>query len=224
MSTSVSNIRVQTSGVGGSPDGQGSGGPNQPNDAQDWPPGYSRDDAMEPHKYRIGVWVMLVSVAMLFMALTSAYIWVQAKRTSWAGLEPPSMLWATTAIIVLSSITFELARRRLRQNEYASFAGWIGVTTGLGVLFVIGQLIAWQQLVAQGLYVNTNPHSSFFYLLTSLHGVHLLGGILAVGYLAVAAVRNRISIRKRNATEAVAVYWHFMGVLWIYLFVLLFYV
>ncbi len=223
MGTTVtSDIRVQPSGVGAGNDGLG--GPNEPHDNQDWPPGSSRDDAMEPYKYRIGIWVALVSVAMLFIALTSAYIWVQANRTTWVGLEPPSMLWATTAVIVLSSVAFELARRMLRQNHYASFARWMGMTTLLGTLFVIGQLVAWRQLVAQGLYVNTNPHSSFFYLLTSLHAVHLLGGIIALGYLTVMAVRNRIGIRQRHATGAMATYWHFMGVLWIYLFVLLFYV
>ena len=82
---------------------------------------------------------------------------------------------------------------------------------------------AWRNLRAQGVYVNTNPHSSFLYLLTSLHAVHLVGGLIALVAVTVAALRLRVGFRKRNVAEVTAIYWHFMDVLWIYLFVLLFF-
>lgn len=206
----------------------GGGGPFDPGKGgNDWPPGYSRDDAIEPAKYRIGMWVGLASVVMLFVSLTSAYIFRQIVGTGeakdWVPIQMPFVLWITTAVILASSVTIELARRTLRIGNYAGFSRWITMTTVLGLVFLIGQILAWRELVAQGIYINSNPHSSFFYLLTSLHGLHLAGGLVALGYITVAALRARVGIRKRNATEVTAIYWHFMDGLWIYLFVLLFY-
>ena len=93
----------------------------------------------------------------------------------------------------------------------------------LGLGFLAGQLRAWLVLVNQGVYVYSHPHSSFFYILTSLHAIHLLGGIVALLIVTVAALRLRITRSKRNAIDVTVMYWHFMDVLWIYLFVLLFY-
>jgi cytochrome c oxidase subunit 3 len=203
--------------------GAGGGGPFDPGDPKDWPPGYSRDDAMEPAKYRIGTWVGLASVAMLFMALTSAYIFRASSGDDWVPLHLPPVLWVSTVIILASSATFEAARRALRRHDFLSFSRWITSTTALGIVFLIGQLIAWRSLRAQGLYINSNPHGSFFYLLTSLHAIHLAAGLIALVGLTVAALRLRISAHKRNITEAVAIYWHFMDALWLYLFLLLFF-
>ena len=97
------------------------------------------------------------------------------------------------------------------------------MTTLLGVVFLAGQLIAWRQLAAQGVFINSHPHSSFFYVLTSLHGLHLLGGVIALSYVTVAAFRMRIGLKRRAAVDVTAIYWHFMDGLWIYVFVLLFF-
>ena len=226
--TVTTDVRVKRGGAGAGPEGSGSGGPQDPgpND-KDWPPGWSREDAIEPAKYRIGMWVGLASILMLFMALTSAYILRQTKGLSefndWKAIDLPGLLWVTTGVLVASSFSFEVARRALRQNNYKRFNNWILLTTVLGALFLLGQFIAWRQLAAQGIYVNTNPHSSFFYLLTSLHGVHLLGGLIALIYVTVAAFRLRIGFKRRNAVEVTAIYWHFMDVLWVYLLALLFF-
>jgi cytochrome c oxidase subunit 3 len=208
-------------GDGGGPQGSG------PNPA-DWPPGYSRDDAIEPTKYRIAVWLGLASIAMLFISLTSAYILRQTKSLSsespdWKALQVPSALWVTTALILLSSASFEIARRALKNNLYEKFKTWISITTALGFAFLLGQILGWRQLTSQGIYLRSNPHSSFFYLLTGLHAVHLLGGILILSYVTMAALRLRISAKKRTTVEVTSVYWHFMDGLWIYLFVLLFF-
>jgi cytochrome c oxidase subunit 3 len=198
------------------------GGPFDPGDPKDWPPGYSRDDALEPAKYRIGMWVALGSISMLFAALTSAYIFREGKA-DWIWIQMPSVLWVSTTAIVASSMSFELALRALRRSNHALFTRWITLTTALGLSFLVSQVMAWRNLRAQRVYVNTNPHSSFFYLLTSLHAVHLVGGLIALVAMTVAALRLRVGFRKRNVAEVTAIYWHFMDVLWIYLFVLLFF-
>jgi cytochrome c oxidase subunit 3 len=227
--TVTTDVRVDRGGVGTGPEGSGSGGsgPEGPGpDDKDWPPGWSREDAIEPAKYRIGMWVGLASILMLFMALTSAYILRKTRGLNevhdWAPLELPGLLWATTGVLIASSVTIEVARRALRRNDYKRFNNWILLTTVLGVLFLVGQFVAWRGLAAQGIYVNTNPHSSFFYLLTSLHGVHLLGGLIALAYVTAAAFRLRIGFKRRNTVEVTALYWHFMDALWVYLFALLF--
>jgi len=228
--TITTDVNVKPTGAGADGKGSGdSGGPFKPGsgDSNNWPPGFTRDDAIEPDKYRIGMWVGLASILMLFVALTSAYILRQTKGLSevhdWIPLEMPAVLWFNTALILISSFSIELARRALKRNDYAGFRVWIAVTTLLGIAFLAGQIIAWRQLAGQGIYVNTHPHSSFFYLLTSLHAVHLLGGIIALAYVTIAGLRLRISLRRRTVVNVTALYWHFMDGLWVYLFLLLFF-
>ncbi|MFY9558469.1 MAG: cytochrome c oxidase subunit 3 [Blastocatellia bacterium] len=207
---------------GGDPFGSGPGG------SKDWPPGWTSQDAIEPRKYRIGMWVGLASILMLFIALTSAYIVrgvpaLGGGQEDWLPLEMPAVLWFNTGILLVSSVTIELARRALKRDEYAAYKRWISLTTLFGIAFLVGQVVAWRQLAAQGVYINSHPHSSFFYLLTSLHGLHLLGGVIALSYVTVAALRMRIGFKRRTAMDVTALYWHFMDGLWIYLFGLLFF-
>jgi cytochrome c oxidase subunit 3 len=226
--TADSNVKP---GLGGrSGPGPGGGDPfgSEPSGSKDWPPGWTNEDAIQPEKYRIGMWVALASILMLFIALTSAYIVrgvpaLGGGESDWRPLDMPRVLWLTTGVLLLSSVSIELARRALKRNEYGGFKKWISITTLFGVAFLAGQLLAWHQLTAQGVYINSHPHSSFFYLLTSLHGVHLLGGVIALGYVTVAALRMRIGFKRRAAVDVTAIYWHFMDGLWIHLFVLLFF-
>lgn len=229
VTTNAVNIKPGIGAGGGTNLGGNGGGPQEsdPNPT-DWPPGYSREDAIEPSKYRIAVWLGLASITMLFIALTSAYILRQSKSLAtenpdWKPLQVPSALWVTTAVILLSSVSFEIARRALKASQFERFKTWISITTGLGVLFLVGQVLAWRQLTGQGIYLKSNPHSSFLYVLTGLHALHLLGGMLVLIYVLVSALRLRISARKRTTIEVTALYWHFMDGLWIYLFVLLFF-
>ena len=224
--TLTTNIDIKPGGGvgpgGGDPFGRGSEGP------KDWPPGWTHEDSLEPRKYRIGMWVALAGILMLFIALTSAYIVrsipaLNGGTHDWLPIEMPAVLWITTTVLFISSVSIELARRALGRNEYSSFKRWISLTTLLGVVFLAGQIIAWRQLAAQGVYINSHPHSSFFYVLTSLHGLHLLGGVIALTYVTVAAFRMRIGFKRRAAVDVTAIYWHFMDGLWIYVFGLLFF-
>ncbi|HYJ47944.1 MAG TPA: cytochrome c oxidase subunit 3 [Pyrinomonadaceae bacterium] len=191
--------------------------------------GRGRDDAFRgfsPSKYRIGMWVALAGVTMMFTALTSAYIVRANTSNDWRPIAMPRLLWLSTALIVLSSLTFEIARRALKQGKSELYGRWLMLTVLLGLSFLAAQFFSWRQLVAQGIYMASNPHSSFFYVLTGAHGLHLLGGILGLDYLLLRSRRSRLEEHgeeKRLAMAgSVALYWHFMDGLWIYLFLLLF--
>jgi cytochrome c oxidase subunit 3 len=157
---------------------------------------------------------------MLFIGFTSAFI-LRRASADWQPLAPPRILWLNTAFLFLSSATLERSRRRLVGWDLAGAQIWLGLTGLLGVLFVAGQWLAWQALAASGVFLASNPHSSFFYVLTGVHVVHLLGGLVWF----VAALRR---IRRMGYTPGedglrlFATYWHFLAVVWAYLLFLLF--
>src|SRR2546425_3911760 len=150
--TLTTDIEIKP-GVGG---GLGSGGSGEPfgpgpDSSKDWPPGWTREDALEPQKYRIGMWVGLASILMLFIALTSAYIVrgvpaLGGGEADWLPIDMPRVLWLNTGMLLLSSVSVELARRGLKRQQDAGLKSWISLTTLLGVAFLAGQLIAWRQL------------------------------------------------------------------------------
>jgi cytochrome c oxidase subunit 3 len=155
------------------------------------------------------------------MALTSSFLVRKGLGNDWVAFNFPRILWVNTLLLLASSFTIRAARRHLHENEQASFRSWWGVTTALGIAFLAGQVIAWRQLAAQGVFLVTNPSSSFFYVLTAAHGLHLLGGIVALLYV---SSRNwrRSRISQVTATDVASIYWHFMDGLWVFLFALLY--
>jgi len=209
--------------------GNGSRPPQPPNggggDGQYRP---SRDAT--PQQYRIGMWLTLAAILMMFAALSSAYVFRSTRTPGWQLFAVPQMLWVSTSLILASSATFELARRALRRSENVSYRRWVLASLMLGFGFIVSQLLAWRELVGQGIYLASNPHSSFFYLLTGMHAVHLLGGILGLSYLWLRARRaesgarseREVEVKRRASADAIGLYWHFMDGLWVYLFALLF--
>jgi cytochrome c oxidase subunit III len=171
--------------------------------------------------YRTGVWMGLAAVTMLFAALTSALVVRKGLSNDWVPTALPPVLYFNTLVLLASSGTFELSRRALKLNLASPFLRWLYATLALGLVFIAGQLLAWRELALRGVYLATNPSSSFFYVLTAAHGVHLLGGIVALGYLAACGRKIAEGRKKRLAVECTALYWHFMDGLWIYLFILL---
>ena len=162
----------------------------------------------------------LAAIVMFFMALASSYIVRKGLGTDWQRTPMPQVVWFNTAILLFSSVTIVVARRKLESGARESFRTWWSVTTGLGLLFLAGQIIAWRRLAAAGMLLSTNPSSSFFYLLTAAHGMHLAGGIFALLYVAFREwKRSRIS--QVTAAELTSIYWHFMDGLWVFLLVLL---
>lgn len=175
-------------------------------------------------RYRVAAWVIVASVTMLFTGLSSAYIVRAASAPDWQALSVPKVLWLSTALIFLSSVTFEAARKSLRKAFTSRYSRLLLLTGLLGLGFLALQLIAWRQLAGQGIYLASNPHSSFFYVLTAVHGMHLLVGLLALFLILLRAERKGAADTGKQiaVTDGVAVYWHYMDFLWIYLFVLLF--
>jgi cytochrome c oxidase subunit 3 len=180
--------------------------------------GDSADLARDPTRF--GIWAFMGTVSMLFIGFTSAYIFRRASA-DWRPLSPPPLLWLNTLALLASSAALEVARRRLRGFWLDSFRAWVGATGLLGALFVLGQLAAWGQLAGQGVFLASNPHSSFFYLLTGAHIVHLLGGLVWFAVV-LSRVRRMAYTPGEDGLGTFATYWHFLAGLWVYLLFLLF--
>jgi cytochrome c oxidase subunit 3 len=195
---------------------------------------------------RLGLICGIATVSMVFISLTSAYVVRQGLPTfdgatnsyvrDWGQVQLPWLLLAiNTALLLVSSLTMEFARRDIKRRaalaplqsmpgislgEEKSFP-WLGVTVLLGFGFLVGQWLAWGELKARGFFVDTNPNSSFVYLLTAAHAVHLAGGIIALMWASVTSLLQRPVEGRRIVVDVTAWYWHFMAVLWIYVFALL---
>jgi len=193
---------------------------------------------------RLGLLVALTPILMLFVSFTSAYVVRQGLPTldprtnnlirDWIPVALPRLLLLNTFVLLVSSLSMELARRQL-QSQVALVTSspvvgdasakvrmpWLGVTLVLGLAFLFGQWTAWQQLAANGFYVATTPSSSFVYLLTGAHAAHLLGGVLALIVAGVASLLHRSLKTRSIVVDVTAWYWHFMALLWIYIFCLM---
>lgn len=195
---------------------------------------------------RLGLLVGLVASTMLFVSFTSVYIIRRGLPTlddntgnyvrDWLQVNlPTTLLLVNTLLLVLSSITVELARRQItRQAALApvrSIPGvsignergfpWLGATVILGLAFLTGQWMAWRELAARGFYLATSPSSSMVYVLTATHAIHLAGGLLVLLYATATALLHRPVEGRRIVVDVTAWYWHFMAVIWIYIFALL---
>jgi cytochrome c oxidase subunit 3 len=181
-------------------------------------------DHHAPPPASTGIWVALAGITMTFAAFTSALIVRQGGSSDWQHISLPSILYVNTLVIIASSVTLELSRRRIAAfmggaRDKAENPGfWLYITLALGLLFVAGQTFAWMQLRAHGFKLATNISYSFFYVLTFAHALHLLGGL--GGLVRVIGKLNH-SVLKRSTLDATSRYWHFMGVLWVYLLFLL---
>jgi cytochrome c oxidase subunit III len=179
-----------------------------------------------------GVWVAVAAVSMSFAALISAMIVRQGVAPDWLHFQLPRILYFNTLILMVSSVTLEVSRHWLStgpgaiQQESRDVRSparglpWLYITMALGLLFVAGQFIAWRDLAAKGLFLASSPSSSFFYVLTALHGLHLLGGVMGLAYVLYRLVRSA-GPNQRRLLGVASVYWHFMDGLWVFLLVVL---
>jgi cytochrome c oxidase subunit 3 len=195
-------------------------GPDGP--AGDRGPGRGGEDAVAPATpAKVFVWLFVGTVIVLFAAFTSTYL-ARRGQPGWTEVPLPPVLWLSTVILAVSSGVLEWARRQGRAGRLDGLRRGLVLTTVLGIGFLASQLVAWRQLVSAGLYLSTDPHSSFFYLLTGAHGLHLLGGLGALLYTGWKVHQIRQSAPAVAFTDPTATYWHFLGILWVYLFGLLF--
>ncbi len=167
-----------------------------------------------------GLFVLLAASTMVFAALTSAFVVRRGLSDDWASMAKPHLLWVNTAVLLASSFVLDLSRRALKAGNRSRFNLWWTAGTVLGILFLIGQAIVWRQLKDAGVFIASNPSSSFFYVLTASHAFHLLGGVAALVYVDVQALRLRLGPAKRTAIDVTAIFWHFLDGIWVYLMVL----
>lgn len=222
--TSTERVKRTRTGLGGTPPGKngprgnGSGGNG----------GKKKDDGAQrfsSKSYRVTLWIALAAIFMMFAVLVVSFITLSSGE-KWVPIEMPRVFWLSTGLIFISSLTFEAARRSLKRGSAERYSRWLMLTLAFGLAFLVSQLFAWRRLVAQGFYLASNNHSSFFYLLTGAHGLHLLVGILALGYLLLRTRRRRsgdenAEMKRLASVNVVSLYWHFMDGLWIFLFLLL---
>jgi cytochrome c oxidase subunit 3 len=167
--------------------------------------------------YRLGIFLGCAAIFSFFAALVIAFYWRKQTQAYWQTVPLPRMLWVSTNLILASSISLEAARRLRRQAQHEVAHRFLVVTACLGSAFMASQLTAWRELVRAGVYLAQNPYSSFFYIFTGLHGLHLLGGLIAMFVV----VTGRC--RRREILDVTAYYWHFLTVLWLVLFTVLFF-
>jgi cytochrome c oxidase subunit 3 len=171
-------------------------------------------------KGQLTVLAILATVGMLFAGFASAYL-VRREGADWNREPLPTILIFTTIILLISSATLEISRSALKRGDRAVALLWAGTTMLLGLAFLVGQLDAWSQLAARGLYLPSGPYSSFFYVLTAAHGLHLGGGIIALTYLLWRMSRPMPVRKVRDVFSNCATYWHFVGGVWVLLYLLL---
>jgi cytochrome c oxidase subunit 3 len=202
--------------------GRGGGGGNVPAGGDDdGGGGGSGLPAIPRRAYYTAMQVGLAGITMFFMALTSSFLVRKALGADWVAIALPPVIWVNSIVLLASSATIQWASSRLEKGDAQGFRYWWGLTIALGLLFLTGQVIAWRQLAAQGMYVWSNPDSSFFYLLTAAHGLHLAGGVLALLYVAFRPWQ-RSRITQATAASVAGIYWHFMDGLWLFLLALLY--
>jgi cytochrome c oxidase subunit 3 len=172
-------------------------------------------------RYSTAITLGMISILIFFLGLCSAFLALKHVSQAWVPLHLPRILWLNTAILLLSSYTLVKARQRLSAIDFPAFRKLWRVTTILGGLFLVGQLIAWLQLVATGIYIASSQATSFFYIFTAAHAVHLLGGVAALLYVATRDFEKG-EISRVTAVEVTSYYWHFMDGLWVFLLLLLY--
>ncbi len=174
--------------------------------------------AMNPKKF--GMWLFLSSVMMLFMSITSAYIVRQAEG-NWLYFELPSLFYITSVIIVVSSATMQWAYFAIKKDNGATAKMMIAITSVLGVAFLVGQFLGWNQLVANSIYLVGNPSGSFLYIITGLHGLHIISAVIFLLIMLSSIFKGKVHSRNMTKMEMCTTYWHFLGGLWLYLFIFL---
>lgn len=214
--TLVDDIELIIEDIGG-----GGGTPPPPGGDDDDGSGKRRPQPPSPRRYATAIMLGIVSIVMFFMGMVAAYIFLRATNPKWVTIRLPWIVWANSAILLLSSAAIELARKRLSFGDVRRFRKMWLAATALGILFLAGQLFAWRELVLAGFYVATNQASSFFYIFTALHGLHLLGGICALFYVSFRKFEIA-KVSRSVAAEVASYYWHFMDALWLFILALLY--
>ncbi|MBC7893534.1 MAG: cytochrome c oxidase subunit 3 [Sphingobacteriaceae bacterium] len=176
--------------------------------------------AVHPRKFLL--WLAIVSIVMMFAAFTSAYL-VRKAEGNWLEFEMPRIFWYSTGVMLLSSLSMSVAHWAAKKDRFGLLKVAISITFVLGILFLALQFEGWKQLVGINVYFVGNPSGSFLYVLSGMHGLHIVSGLVVLVVALVSAFRMSIHAKNLTRIWLAATYWHFLDVLWIYLFVFLLY-
>ncbi len=171
---------------------------------------------MHPHKFTL--WVAIGSILMMFAGLTSAFI-VKSNQVNWKPVALPKMFWVSTVVILLSSLTIQLALRSFKQREMNKYRLLIGITFLLGLAFLLFQWMGFNELWALDITFKGAGAGQFLYVIFGLHALHVIGGVIVLSVMFVKAFAGKIKLYSSVPVEVAATYWHFVDLLWIYLLV-----
>jgi cytochrome c oxidase subunit III len=172
--------------------------------------------------WKFMTWLFIITIVMLFASQTSAYL-VRRAEGNWKEFEIPVIFFYSTAVLIISSLFMHFAYRAAKRDNFIRLKSFISLCFCFGIAFLIMQYIGWQHLQAQGIYLKGNPAESFYYILTGLHGFHLVSGLCVLTYSFWAAHTMRVHSKNLIHIEVSATYWHFLDILWVYLLVFLIY-
>jgi cytochrome c oxidase subunit 3 len=170
------------------------------------------------HPHKLTMWIAIGSLVMMFAGLTSAFI-VKSNQPGWKDVQVPQVFWYSTLVIIASSIIVQMALRSFKQRELSRYRMLIAVTCILGLLFIILQVIGFSNLWEQGIRLKGSGAAQFLYVIFGLHAVHVAGGIIALLVMFIRAFFGKTKSYNPVPVEVAATYWHFVDLLWIYLFV-----
>jgi cytochrome c oxidase subunit III len=201
---------------GGNDDGGGFGGDRNPGSDIYQEPDY------QSNKFRIGMWFLLLVVMMTFGGLIAAYIVISTNHVlEWKPFQFPKQIWFSTAFLIGSSIAYVISKRALNNDNQEKAKNWLLATTVLGGMFVASQLLLWVLLNREGVYMAGNPYAGFFYILTAVHVVHVIGGIAALGYIVLRTWQPTLNSKelsdRKVYSNVISYYWHFMDGIWLVL-------
>jgi cytochrome c oxidase subunit 3 len=171
------------------------------------------------HPYKFTLWVAIASILMMFAGLTSAYI-VKSNLAGWRDVPMMPVFWVSTAVILVSSLTVQMALRSFHQRAMGRYRILIAVTLLLGVAFVVLQCLGFKQLWDSGIkFSGSAGAGQFLYIIAGLHALHVLGGIITLLVMFIKANFGKLKLYSSAPVEVAATYWHFVDLLWIYLLV-----
>ena len=220
----ASEIRRRRTGLSGGSGSNGGSGRGGNDDGPD--DGSNSSFELSPGKAKVLTTFLLVVVMMTFGGLCAAYVVTATnKALEWHPFELPVQVWISTIIILVSSFVYHRGKAALNAFDQSAAKKWLTVTAALGAAFISSQLLAWIELSQRGLYFSNNPYAGFFYILTAVHALHVLGGVIALGSVVIGSWNGIYSddrwVRMQSLGQVVGWYWHFMGGVWLVIFVLL---
>ncbi len=169
------------------------------------------------NKWKFIIWLFIITIIMLFASQTSAYI-VRRAEGNWTEFEIPLIFWYSSLVLIVSSIFMQLSLMAAKKDEFGKLKAFISISFLLGIIFLIMQYIGWQNLQTQGIYLKGNPSGSFYYIITGLHGFHLITGLIVMLFSFYSSFKMDIHSKNLVRLEVCTIYWHFLDLLWIYLF------